>query len=340
MPLQEAWVSACERGKVFIIPGGATKWRRVERVDQLKELRRWARAQPRESGWLITKGGVPSYFKKSDGSEEPLRIDTELTVMGYNILTSTPDGSMNQLSVYERELNSSGKYRYWKNRRENVSRAIHNSHVVGMCEATPHTVKDLLNANSHHQLAAFGLKVGEYDGSAILVDKSRINVLQTVQKPLAASETQILLAALLEDTETGRIFWFVVLHLKSDGSGPHGGKERVRVKQAIRCLSIIDNFNTSAPVVIVGDLNSDRFLYPAFEDTGQRHVMNVFQDFECVLPLVPTYHHWNRAAFDHILIRGADVTVTHVPETGSICPNDTQGSDHLPVKAKVVIHPM
>jgi endonuclease/exonuclease/phosphatase family metal-dependent hydrolase len=340
MPSQKEWVAACERGKVFIIPGGATEWRRVERVDQLKELKRWARGQQRETGWLITKGGVPSYFNKSDGRKEPLKIDTELTVMGYNILTSTLDGNINQLSIYEKGLNSSGKYRYWKNRRENVSRAVRNSNVVGLCEATEHMVKDLLNANAHLQLALFGLKVGQYDGSAILVDKSRINVLQTVKKPLTTSDTQILLAALLEDTTTGKIFWFVVLHLVSDGAGPHGGKERVRVHQAMRCLSIIDKFDTSAPVVIVGDLNSDRFLYPAFEDAGQRHVMNVFHNYKCILPLVPTYHHWNRAAFDHILIRGADVTDTHIPDSGGICPNDTQGSDHLPVKAKLVIHSM
>ena len=35
---QQAWTAACERGHGYIIPGGATKWRRVERADQLKEL--------------------------------------------------------------------------------------------------------------------------------------------------------------------------------------------------------------------------------------------------------------------------------------------------------------
>jgi endonuclease/exonuclease/phosphatase family metal-dependent hydrolase len=87
-------------------------------------------------------------------------------------------------------------------------------------------------------------------------------------------------------------------------------------------------------------LNSDRFLYPAFEDSGERHVMDVFREFKSVLPLMPTYHHWNhRAAFDHILLRGADAVETYVPDSGGVCPNAQQGSDHLPVKAKIVLHP-
>ena len=287
----------------------------------------------------MTKGGVPDHFQKSDGSQEPLRIDAELTVVGYNILTSTPDGNPKDLSLFERELRSSGKYRYWIHRRENVSRAVRYAHVVGLCEATEHMVRDVLSANSHLRLASFGLKVGEYDGSAILVDESRIKVLQTVRRPLTNGMTQILLASLLKDKDTNRLFWFVVLHLKSDGSGVHGGKEEVRVAQAKRALSIIDHLTPSVPVVIVGDLNSDRFLYPALEDAGRRHVMNVFREFQCVLPLTPTYHHWMRAAFDHILLRGADAVSTHVPDAGGVCPNATQGSDHLPVKATIVVHP-
>jgi endonuclease/exonuclease/phosphatase family metal-dependent hydrolase len=287
----------------------------------------------------MTRGGVPSYFKKRDGNEEPLRIFPEVTVLGYNILTSTSNGDPSQLSMFERELKGSGIYRYWENRRANVCRAVRNAHVIGLCEATYHMIQDILIKNEHLQSAVFGLKVGEYDGSAILVDVSRINVHRTVHMPLTSGMTQVLVAALLEDMETGIKFWFVVLHLKSDGSGSHGGMEAVRVKQARRCLSIIDKLGTRAPVVIVGDLNSDRFMYPCFEDANQDHVMNVFHEFESVLPLRPTYDHWNRAAFDHILVRDAHVTETHVPNSGGICPNAAQGSDHLPVKAKIVFHP-
>lgn len=340
MSLKKLWISACERGRVFIIPGGGTEWRRVERVDQLRELKRWARGEPRESGWLMITNGIPSHFNKISGVKEPLRVDVELTVMGYNVLTSTQDGDLTKLSRYERDLKSSGKYRYWANRRTNVCRAVRNAHVVGLCEVTEHMLNDILRENTHLRLARFEFKIGEYDGSAILVDESRVIVHRTVKRSITPGMTQILVASLIEDVETGNMCWFVVLHLKSDGSGAHGGMESERVNQSKRCLSMIDKLDPGVPVVVVGDLNSDRFMYPAFEDAKQQHVMNVFHEFKSVLPLVPTYHHWNRAAFDHILLRGADVMSTHVPESGGICPNATQGSDHLPVKANIVIHPV
>ena len=281
------------------------------------------------------KRGVPSHFRKGDGRGGPLRVEASRGVQHSVHAQRDPDA----LSAFERELKASGKYRCWANRRANVCRAVRDAHVVGLCEATTHTVQDVLHANTHLGLAAFGLKKGEYDGSAILVDGRRISVLQQVRRLLTPPRVQILLAALLEDRETQRTFWFVVLHLKSDGAGPHGGMEDVRVQQAERSLAIIDRLRPAAPVVIVGDLNSDRFLYPAFDEAGQRHVMGVFHGFECALPLVPTYHHWSRAAFDHILLRGASATEAHVPSARAVCPNARQGSDHLPTRAHVVVHP-
>lgn len=328
------------KNRVYIIPGGCTTWQRVDRLDQQQELKSWAKDEPREKGWLVTKGGVPSHFNKSNGDREVLRIDSTLTVLGYNILTAREDGNPKKLSMFERELEASGIYRYWENRRPNITRAIRNAHVIGLCEATHHMVNDLLVDNARMSLACHELKVGEYDGSAVLVDEARIEVVDTVQRQLVSSMVQILVACLLRDRDTDRLFWFVVLHLKSDGSGAHGGKEDVRVMQAKRVYSAIENFHPPAPVVIVGDLNSDRFLYPSFDEQGQSHVLDVFHDYKCVLPLQPTYHHWNRAAFDHILLRNADAVKTHVPASGGVCPNDKQGSDHLPVKADIVIHPI
>lgn len=334
---KEAWQRACRRKSVLIIPGGCSTWKQVERVDQQDELKRWARDEPREKGWLHLHNGLPSYFMKSNGQKEPLRIAPELTVMGYNILTSTHDGNPNTLSVFEQELKASGKYRYWKHRRDNVVQALKNCHVIGLCESTSHMIKYILSNNPYIELAQHALKVGEYDGSAILVDKRRIRVLQNIHKPLMPQMTQIIAASLLEDVQTDTVFWFVVLHLKSDGSGVHGGKESVRVKQAERALKVIDKLEPTAPIVIVGDLNSDRFLYPAFDEQGITHVLDVFSSFKTALPLQPTYHHYGRAAFDHILLRGADVTSTHIPDAGGVCPNELQGSDHLPVRANIVI---
>jgi endonuclease/exonuclease/phosphatase family metal-dependent hydrolase len=136
---------------------------------------------------------------------------------------------------------------------------------------------------------------------------------------------------------SSRQFWFVVLHLKSDGMGAHGSLEARRVEEAKVALHKIESLTPKRPVVVVGDLNSDRFLYKTFEQKKIRHVMNVFEDFDCVLPLQPTYRHWTRAAFDHILVRGATVAKTFVPVSNEVAPNSRQGSDHFPVYADLVI---
>ena len=335
-PMKKIWQDAIRKNTVSIISGGCSTWSKLDRIDQITELKRWANDEPREKGWLVLQNGVPDHFVKSDGTKEPLKVQESLTVLGYNILTSTQDGDPNKLSMFERGLEASGKYRYWKNRVGNVSKTLKKCHVVGLCEATTPMIKDLLRL-TNLALASQALKIGEYDGSAILIDSERIRVERSVTKQLEAGKTQVLLASYLHDTVTDSRFWFVVLHLKSDGTGPHGGKEKQRVAQAERAKTIIDKLFPSAPTIIVGDLNSDRFLYKGFDEKGIRHVMDVFHSFDCVLPLKPTYHHYGRAAFDHILLRGAAAVSTHVPDSGGTAPNATQGSDHLPVRADVMI---
>ena len=283
---------------------------------------------------------MPSHFVKSDGTHEPLRLSEEasrVTVAAYNILTSTEDGDDARLSVYEEDLHVAGTYRYWKNRRANVAQALRGCDVVGLCEVTEHMARDLLEALPQMRLAELALKSGEYDGSAVLFDPERFRVRQVVKKRLQSGQSQILLACLLQDVASDATFWFVMLHLKSDGGGAHGGKESVRVEQARRAQKIVRGFDPPAPVVIAGDLNSDRFLYPGFEEQGQTHVLNVFSDFASALPLKPTYHYYGRAAFDHILVRGMPVVSAHVPDSGGTCPNARQGSDHLPVRATLAM---
>jgi endonuclease/exonuclease/phosphatase family metal-dependent hydrolase len=326
MEKMDMWRAAIRAGHVFVIPGGAKAWRPVERLDQLAELDRWRKGEPREKGWLILKSGVPSHFVKRDGTTEPLAVNHPLRIVAYNLLTSTADGDENALSMFERELTASGKYRYWKNRKQNVIDAVRRSHVAGLCEVTRPMLKDVL-AGTGLKAAAFALKVDQYDGSAILVDPC-VTVREVVTHRLGG--TQILLAARLRmDAE----FWFVVLHLKSDGTSAHGSLEHVRVKQARAANKFLDTLSP-LPIVVVGDFNSDRFLYPGFRERGTTHVMEVFDTYESVLPLAPTYTHYREAAFDHIIIRGGFATNTHVPASG-VAPNSQQGSDHLPVYADV-----
>lgn len=341
---KEEWVRAVQTEPpcVLVRSAKATAWRPLERLDQQSELRRWSKGQPREKGWLIlSSAGVPSHFVNSQGIKEPLRVAHPLSVVGYNILTSTPDGNPKSLSIFEQDLtNTLKKYRYWAHRRPLVSRALTGASVVGLCEATSHMIADVLRDHPGRlALVRHGLKVGEYDGSAILVDPTRLAVETTHLQALdpKGGATQIFLGARLRDRVTGARFWFVVLHLKSDGMGMHMSKEHVRVQQAERARRILDTV-CDAPVIVVGDFNSDRLYHAACDDAGQRHVGRVLGDFAHALPLVPTYDHFHRAAFDYILVRGAVfVHSAHVPASGGHAPNALQGSDHLPVHADLVV---
>lgn len=334
-PTADEWRRAVRAHGVLVVPGGATRWTPLEREDQWRELRRWVNEEPREPGWLVLKGGVPSHFVKSSGVREPLRVATPLRVCTYNALTSTAEGDPDRLSVYERELERSGKWRYWRHRGPLVCAALKGVDVAGLCEVTRPMLADVLRAHPRLTLVHFVAKPHNYDGSAVLVDLDRVGVRHVDAGPLESGMAQVFLNVHLHDRAQTADFCLCVLHLKSDGSNAHGALEDVRVRQARRALRKLP---ANEPAVVVGDLNSDRFLYGAFDEAGQTHVLDVLEGFASVLPLQPTYHHWNRAAFDHILVRGGAAVRTHVPDAGAApCPNARHGSDHLPCYAHLLL---
>lgn len=334
----EFWARAIQNKSVLVLPELCSLYTTLERVDQYKELSHWLKGNALEEGWLIFKKGLPSHFVKTNGNKEYLKVDPPLAVMGYNVLTSRHDGDETKLSMYEEELYTSGKFRYWAHRKSNIAKAVTKADVIGLCEATPHMIEYVLSKNSGHGLVAFREKEHNYDGSAILVNNSRCKVLKTMSSVLQKGFAQVFLACLVQDKITKTHFWIVVLHLKSDGSQEHGSMEDRRVQEAHAALARINSLTPKEPVVIVGDMNSDRFMYPYFEERGITHVMDVFDDFKSVLPLQPTYNHWNEAAFDHILVRDGTAVDTHVPQSHNVAPNALQGSDHLPVYADLVFY--
>lgn len=336
MPTTEDWHSAVRRRCVKVVPGGAQHWMPVRRADQLAELERWATGKPREKGWLHLAGGVPSHFVKRNGEQELLRTCAPLKLLTYNVLTSTPDGDADQLSVFERELEGSGKYRFWRHRRDRVRAALRGQHVVGLVEVTRHMLADI---QGPLQQVAFYLKPGNYDGSAVLIDTTRLSHVRTIVKPLHDDgRPQFLLATLLHDRAEDLDFWLVVLHLKSDGLDANGSKEGVRVAEAHRAYEVIQKEMRDHPVVVVGDLNSDAFLHPVFEAQQRPHVLTKFPGFTSVLPVRPTYVHFGPSkAFDYVLVRRGQAVRTRVPEAHAPCPNEMQGSDHLPCYAELVL---
>lgn len=330
--------SFIKSGHVCIREAGTGTWTKVSRHDHWRELRAWAQGNKLEKGWLHFAGGIPSYFLKRSGDKEYLKPFAPLVVGGYNMLTSRHDGDPDKLSVYESELSASGKYRYWRNRTGNVANAVSKAHALGACEISHHMMQDVLDRNPSMSASEIVLKPENYDGSVVFYNGTRLELQRQTSHVLTHKRTQFALACLFRDLETGARFWFVVLHLKSDGMGANGSEEAVRVKQALASVKFINTLE-NLPCVIVGDLNSDQFLCDSWIASHTPHVKQVFQasGFESYIPMVPTYFHFDRRCFDYILGRRVSHIKWDVPIVNGICPNSTQGSDHLPVYSEVFV---
>ena len=209
-------------------------------------------------------------------------------------------------------------------------------HVIGACEITHHMMTDVLDRNPSLRAGDLVLKRGNYDGSVVFYHKTR----RTLKKQTSRthSRPQFSHSCLFHDNETGARFWFVVLHLKSDGGDRNGAQESVRVTQAVAAVKFIDSLD-DAPCVIVGDLNSDQFLCDSWIASHTPHVRQVFQmaGFESYIPMVPTYLHFDKCCFDYILGRRVSHVDWNVPKPKGVCPNASQGSDHLPVYSDVFV---
>ena len=326
----DVWRRAIERREVAVL-GESGEWRALERLDQWRELSKWAHSQPLEPGWLHLRKGVPLYFLRRNGAVERLAVCPALRVGAYNALASTHDGDPNALSVFERELTESGKYRYWRHRRNNVVAAFANVDVMGACEMTKHMTREVAQRASLTPIA-FQVKPGEADGTAVFVNASRIAVHAVRTKRLLPPYRQIAVLCELYDKVQRARFVFVMLHLKSDGLNDHGSLESVRVEQARALRRMLAPYD-ALPVVIAGDLNSDRLA-----DLPSPTVLDVFPEYASVLPLQPTYWHFGKAAFDHILVAHAHAVRARVPQaTQGPLPSARHGSDHLPVYADLIL---
>ena len=268
-----------------------------------------------------------------------------IKVCGYNILTSTQNGDFNFLSSYEKELiKNSGSYVFWKHRRENIFHSFHDCDVVGLCESTKHTIKDITDNVKSLTCVNFKQKPhGLWDGSSILINKEKVKSIRTESYLIDEKYAQIVSGSLLEEKTSGKQFWFFVLHLKSDGSETHGSLESIRVIQTELFLNRCNKLNPSnLPIIVVGDLNSDRYFHESFEKQGLSHVLSTFQNhgFKNVLPIQTTYNHFVQAMFDYILIKGNLKCISSfIPTAGTNkpCPNKDQGSDHFPVYATLEV---
>lgn len=330
--MRDEWRRAVREGRVLVLES-RHKWTALEDGGAWKALREWADESESTDTWTRAYDGVPTHVRVG-GAKTRVRVAYPLAMCAYNVLAAAPSGDRDEVSVFEAGLIASPGYQTWRARRANVSRAMCGTHVVACCEVTAHTLRDVAD-DTGLTVVAFAPKRGQADGSAVLIDERRVRV-EGPPRVFSLGGVQVGLACSLYDKSQRASFVVVALHLKSDGADAHGSHETLRVAQADVVHRLLSR--VSVPVMVMGDLNSDAYLHATMTAQGQRHVLDVFADFRSVLPLAPTYHHHHQAAFDYILLRGrVNAWSTHVPTTTTVCPNRTQGSDHLPVYAHVVL---
>lgn len=247
----------------------------------------------------------------------------------YNLLAA--GRNEDEPSIFEEPLRDSGIWRFWKNRRGNVTAALQGVAICGVCEVTKHMLRYIVESQPRLKVASFVTKVHAYDGSAILYDSDSFECVQSTSSPIHPGRSHVFVAARLKEIATGSHIWVVMLHLKADSL--HASMEHVRVRQSeavlrfVRALIPPDSIR-SHPVVVLGDLNTDEMCardgtLSRFRSVGFKHAGTN----------QPTYKHFFHATFDYILCRNFHVLQSWVPDSHTLCPNDRQGSDHLPVYA-------
>jgi len=254
---------------------------------------------------------------------------TDHVMCTYNLLAA--GRNEDELSIFEEPLCNSGIWRFWKNRRENVAAALRGVAICGVCEVTEHMLGYIAESQPRLKVAKFAKKLNAYDGSAVLYNSDLFECVQSTSFPLDPRRSHVFVAARLKEIATGSHIWVVMLHLKADSL--HASMEHVRVRQSeaalrsLRALIPHDRIR-SHPVVVLGDLNTDdscarEGTLLRFRSVGFKHVSTN----------QPTYKHFFNATFDYILYRNFHVLKSWVPDSPAPCPNDLQGSDHLPVYA-------
>ena len=214
---------------------------------------------------------------------------------------------------------------------------------MGACEMTHFMLQDVLRRNPTMRSSRLALKPGNYDGSVVLYDATRLTLLSQFTKRLLSNMVQVALVCKFRDEVMQTEFSFTVLHLKSDGMEDNGALESVRVRQARAALDLLETSSSPLlPKIVVGDFNSDGYLVKKWKASHTPHVQRVFEDahYESFLPTtVPTYLHFGTRCFDYIM--GSPMVHSlhrsQVPIASSPCPNATQGSDHLPIYAEVFV---
>ena len=233
-------------------------------------------------------------------------------------------------------------------------RAVAHADVVMLNEATEQQFRDVLRGlGDGFRLAAGRLKQGNYDGSWVVYNEAVFEAVDTFVDVVHKSRAQVVVATRLRHRPSGRVVRFVSLHLKSG----YGDKEPLRRRQMKAALAKVRTafgpLGDGEALVVAGDLNSDyRASYARLvrEDAPKHGLRNAASLAKAstkppssalvsMRANTPTYNHHHRSAFDYVLVSPwISVRRMYTEATQSArAPNASQGSDHFPVTAELVL---
>lgn len=186
-----------------------------------------------------------------------------LGTLGITAIESTSRKSINAMSFNIRYDNPGDKENAWPNRKEMVAATIrfHKIDIAGLQEALAHQVKDLERLLPEYGWFGVGRDDGKEAGefAPVFYRKDRLKILHrstfwlsdSPEKPGKAWDAalpRIVTWGKIEDTWTGRIFFFFNTHFDHVG-------EEARIKSAELLLRKIDETTGESPVILTGDFN-------------------------------------------------------------------------------------
>ncbi len=284
-----------------------------------------------QTGWIRTKY-LTTTKSTTALSFTPFKLTT------YNILT----GGLPWKGISPYEDETTGKpYAVWNTRKHLIVESLRDSEIVMLNETTDAQLS-YIQQQLGISTVSRALKKGEHDGSAILVNTSKWNVLDAFQSVIFTKNTQVVVAVHLQNIESQKHLYLVSLHLKSG----YDDMEERRCKEFRKAMQLVfKRFPESidAPLVVAGDLNSDylqdfSILIKTMLPEEFPMLRNAAADAKGIGVNTPTYYFWHKSVFDYILLsKHIELQNMQTQNVGKKAPNELQGSDHFPVSSVLKI---
>jgi len=291
----------------------------------------------RFDGYCVTvKTNCVVFGNKDDISIKVYPIySMNIKFVSYNILTGLPE--------YENDFKSyiSKKLRTWGLGREDLVRTeILKADIAIVVECTKAQLKDILHETDKFE-AHIEYKIGENDGTAILFNKLRFELVKKEATQLHPKGSkyhggQIVFNVALFDHQTQKMLCVTGLHLKSRDEHEYEMRRLVELTSALKITDKFIKEYGNIPQVLSGDLNSDLYnpenrVASSLKKDGYTNVGDTDDR--------PTYYFFQESIYDYIFIKGAITASSYDVDDvkGTRCPNAEQGSDHLAIRCNLIL---